>query len=240
MIIRSGLPVDYWWDAYEASNYITNRLPTKTVFGYQTPYEGVYQETPDLSMLRVWGCKSYIKIPKTYLRKDWRDKCQSGYLMGYSEEGEMGWKLYIPELKDIVVGVNCTFNEVIPAYREEYFQELNKMKFEMAKDESTVDSFAHLVGEKYTDDESLLEYVTTRVALYKGLIVAYRAPVNKTGRVGFEEKSPIHIADVVRMCELSTSRLNDEESERSNDELTVRSILKTAGPEAAEASTVGK
>ena len=40
------------------------------------------------------------------------------------------------------------------------------------------------------------------------------------------------------MYEMSTSRLNDEESERS-DELTVRSILKTAGPEAAEASTVG-
>ena len=30
MMLRSGLPVDFWWDAYEASNYITNRLPTKT------------------------------------------------------------------------------------------------------------------------------------------------------------------------------------------------------------------
>ena len=59
--------------------------------------------------------------------------------MGYSVEGEMGWKLFIPELKATVVGVNCTFNDVIPAYREEYFQELTKMKFEMAKDESTVD-----------------------------------------------------------------------------------------------------
>ena len=29
MLLRSGLPVDFWWDAYEASNYITNRLPTK-------------------------------------------------------------------------------------------------------------------------------------------------------------------------------------------------------------------
>ena len=25
MMLRSGLPVDFWWDAYEASNYITNR-----------------------------------------------------------------------------------------------------------------------------------------------------------------------------------------------------------------------
>lgn len=41
MLLRSGLPVDFWWDAYDASNYITNRLPTKTANGYQTPYEGV-------------------------------------------------------------------------------------------------------------------------------------------------------------------------------------------------------
>ena len=30
MLLRSGLPVDFWWDAYQASNYITVRLPTKT------------------------------------------------------------------------------------------------------------------------------------------------------------------------------------------------------------------
>ena len=43
------------------------------------------------------------------------------------------------------------------------------MKFEMAKDESTVDSFEHFVGVRYTDDETLLEFETTRAALYKGL-----------------------------------------------------------------------
>ena len=68
---------------------VTNRLPTKTAFGYQTPFEGVYAEVPDLSLLRVWGCKTYLKIPKNYLRKDWREKCTSGYLMGYSTEGEI-------------------------------------------------------------------------------------------------------------------------------------------------------
>ena len=62
--------------------------------------------------------------------------------------------------------------------------------------------------------------------------------MNSKGKVGFEEKSPIHIADVVRMYEMSTSRLNDEEPERSA-ELEVRSILKTAGSEADEAPTVG-
>ena len=62
----------------------------ENAFGYQTPYEEVFNKAPDLFLLRVWGCKSYIKLPKAYLRKDWRDKCYVGYLMGYSVEGEMG------------------------------------------------------------------------------------------------------------------------------------------------------
>ncbi len=57
MLLRAGLPVDFWWDAYETSNYITNRLPTKTAFGYQTQFEGVYGKIPYLSVLRVWGAK---------------------------------------------------------------------------------------------------------------------------------------------------------------------------------------
>ena len=128
---------------------------------------------------------------------------------------------------------------MIPSYREEYFQELTKLRFEMAKDESTVESFEHFVGIRYHDDESLLEFVTTRIVILQGVIVAYRAPVNKDGRVGFEEKSPIHVADVVRMIELSTSRLNDGESELS-DERKVRSILKAGiGHEASLASPAG-
>ena len=58
--------------------------------------------------------------------------------------------------------------------------------------------------------------------------------------MGFEEKSSIHIADVVRMTEMSTSRLNDEESELSNDVRAVRSVLKAVGgQEAPLASPAG-
>ena len=57
----------------------------------------------------------------------------------------MGYRLFIPELRETVVGVHVTFNEVIPTYTEEYFNELNKLKFEVAHDESTVASFQHLV-----------------------------------------------------------------------------------------------
>ena len=45
--------------------------------------------------------------------------------------------------------------------------------------------------------------------MWKGLIVAYRAPVLADGKIGREEKSPIHVADVMRM-----SGLNSESFEK--------------------------
>ena len=74
-----------------------------------------------------------------------------------------------------------------------------------------MEHYQHLVGESYIDDESLLEFVTTRVTKYQGLIVAYRAPILSSGSVGVEEKSPIHVAEVVRMMGIvSSSRLRKE------------------------------
>ena len=64
---------------------------------------------------------------------------------------------------------------------------------------SKIEDFAYLIGKKYRDID-MLEYMNTRIAEYKGYIVVYRAPVlvNRTGR---EEKSPIHVADVVRLMD---------------------------------------
>ena len=142
----------------------------------------------------------------------------------------MGYKIYAPELKAVVVGVNCIFNEVIPTYAEEYFHELNKMQVEMVKTPSAVEEFEHLVGLSYIDDESGLEFETTRVLTHKGLIVGYRAPVLSNGKLGREEKSPIHIADIVRMHGLSTSSSTSE----PNSNAGIRGILKPGGSSGKE------
>ncbi len=64
MLLRSGLPVDFWWDAYQASNYITVRLPTRTAKSYMTPWECVYGEPPNLAHLRIWGVQGVSKNAK--------------------------------------------------------------------------------------------------------------------------------------------------------------------------------
>ncbi len=49
-------------------------------------------------------------------------------------------------------------------YAEEYFNELKKLSFEVVPDESTVDSFDHLVEAHYFDDDTDLEFITTKIA----------------------------------------------------------------------------
>ena len=135
------------------------------------------------------------------------------------------------------MGINVTFNEVVPSYAEKYFNELKKLSFEVAQDESTIDSFEHLVGEKYFDDDTDLEFVTTRVALHNGLIVAYRAPVLLNGRTGREEKSPIHVVKVVRMRELSI-RLGKSRSTAAVDSGGDRAVERMASSQLGASSGV--
>ena len=106
LLLRSSLPTEFWWDAYQTSNYITVRLPTKTKKGYITPFECLTGQVPDLKHLRVWGCKMYLRMPRNYQRKDWREKPFVGYLIGYSEDAEIGYKMYCPDRKEVLVG--CT------------------------------------------------------------------------------------------------------------------------------------
>jgi hypothetical protein len=121
LLMRLGLPTDFWWDAYEAAVWIHNRTPTKTARGWMTPYEFIHGEAPDISNLRIWGCKTYVRRPRDALRIDWGDTTRTGYLIGYSET-PLGYRVYIPELRTEMISVHCIFDEVIPDRVNEYFQ----------------------------------------------------------------------------------------------------------------------
>ena len=173
MLLRSSLPVAFWWFAAECAVYILNRLPTKTVLGYMSPYECVFNVAPDLKWFRIWGCKCYVLKPIAERRKDFDDKAYSGYLVGYATQNT-GYVVFIPALDKVVISVHVIFNEVIPDPTAEYFSELERLQFEVASDSRDVQDFQFLVGTNHIDDEDGLVYETTRVVVQKGFIVAYR------------------------------------------------------------------
>ena len=197
VLLRSSLPVAFWWLAVDCACYILNRIPTKTALGYMSPYEVIFGTAPDLKWFRIWGCKCYALKPAAERRKDFDDKAYSGFLVGYAQQNT-GYMIFVPVLDKIIVSVHVVFNEVIPDPTADYFSELEQLKIEVASDSKDPSDF-HLVGTHHIDDEDGLVYSTTRVVVRKGFIVAYRKLVTQGEPQPREEATPIHVADVVRM-----------------------------------------
>ena len=95
--------------------------------------------------------------------------------------------------------VHVLFDEKIPERAEEYFRELDEAAALFTlPDAMSEEDFKYLIGTYHIDDEDQLLYITKRVVRRKGVIIAYRACV--TGdKEQKEEKTPIHVQDVVRM-----------------------------------------
>ena len=116
MLSRSGLPKIWWAKAYKYAEYVLRRLPTNTAQGWMTPLEAIPTggEAPSLEWLRTWGSKAYIVRPKANRRKDWEDKAQVGYFTGVSEEGTVGWEIYLPASDTFETTVHVLFDENAP------------------------------------------------------------------------------------------------------------------------------
>jgi hypothetical protein len=114
MLVRSGLPKQYWFDAYLTAVYITVRMPTRTSKGRMSPMEcAPGGSIPFLSRFRVWGCKCYVLKPKADRRKDWEEKGQIGYFIRYSSE-KQGRKVWLPAYDKSATSVHVLFDEQPP------------------------------------------------------------------------------------------------------------------------------
>ena len=196
MLSDAGFPVPFWWDAYVYASEIIRMMPTRTYRGWMSPMECVPGgSVPDLSSLRRWGCKAYVKTPRGDRRKNFQDKSHIGYFLGLSKK-KRGYRIWLGESE--VVSIHVLFDESIPPREKEYFEELEAALVKHDPQARQVEEFNHLIGSYHTDEGFLFR--TTRVVVRKGLIVAYRALVT-AGREQLEEKTPIHIADVVKLTQ---------------------------------------
>ena len=230
MLLDAGLPKAHWWDAYDTACDVTLMMPTRTHRGWMSPLECVPGgRTPNLSRLRRWGCKCYVLIPKADRRKDWEDKAQVGYFMGYSK-GKAGYKVLLQDTD--VTSVHVLFDESIPERSAEYFRELEQATVGVDPEEKAVADFEYLVGQ-YHMDEGLL-YRTTRVIARRGLIVGFRALIT-AGQQQIEDKTTIHIADVKEMSEQFAQQLAAKSGGRDAGQSTdVPSTVSAESPPVGE------
>ena len=102
--------------------------------------------------LRTWGCKAYVLKPKAQRFKDWQDKSQVGYFVGYSDT-TIGWKIFLPQSNEIVTTVHVLFDERAPERAADYFEQLDREAAVFTAPESkSLEEFTYLVGTHHVDD----------------------------------------------------------------------------------------
>jgi Pyruvate/2-oxoacid:ferredoxin oxidoreductase delta subunit len=68
MIRAQGLDLEFWAEAMNTVVYIKNRCPTKALES-KTPQETWTSRKPNVSHLKVFGCKAFVHIPNEKISK---------------------------------------------------------------------------------------------------------------------------------------------------------------------------
>ena len=189
-LTNSGLPPHFWAMASRYTVHNHNRLPKNTANGFMSPYTFIYNEVPNLSYTRPWGCKAVCHIDKALRRNDWSQKGLVGYFMSYRDHGA-GYILYIPKLERFVESNHVFF-------MNKFIEHKNNLESDLFTPQATprlIEDYTYLVGQRHLDPDDNLLYVTTRVAKCRGYIVGYRA-LETTTQPTIELNDPIHIKDI--------------------------------------------
>jgi transposase InsO family protein len=108
MLQHSGLPKCFWSEAVATAAYLHNRAPCKSL-GWKTPYELLNGRTPDVSYLRVFGCRAWAHTPEDR-QTEWDANSQPMVFVGYEPDSK-AYRFWNPRTGSIVVSVSARFDE---------------------------------------------------------------------------------------------------------------------------------
>ena len=65
---EAHMPATFWVDAIQTAVFVANRLPTPNLHG-QSPFEKLFQKSPDYNFLKAFGCACYPNFSATSANK---------------------------------------------------------------------------------------------------------------------------------------------------------------------------
>ncbi|KAE8655864.1 hypothetical protein F3Y22_tig00117016pilonHSYRG00207 [Hibiscus syriacus] len=108
MLKSKKLPKEFWAEAIACVVYLTNRSPTRSVWG-KTSQEAWSGRKPGISHLRTFGSIAHVHVPDER-RMKLDDKSESFIFISYDANSK-GYKLYNPNNKKFVISQDVVFNE---------------------------------------------------------------------------------------------------------------------------------
>ncbi|UYV76936.1 K02A2.6-like, partial [Cordylochernes scorpioides] len=106
-----NLPTASWAELTNTAAYLRNRVTNRNN-EEKTPFELWFGKRPALQHLRAIGCETFVHVPKQRRISKLQPRATKGILVGYSLQGR-GWRIWIPEKRQVVESRNCVFKEEI-------------------------------------------------------------------------------------------------------------------------------
>ena len=116
MLSYSGLSEGFWGEAMLTACYLLNRIPGKS--NKKTPYELWHKKAPNLSFLKVWGCRAVVRLTEPK-RKTLGERGIDCIFIGYAENS-YAYRFYVLEPNEYV-SVNSVIESRDAIFDEERF-----------------------------------------------------------------------------------------------------------------------
>ena len=107
MMVAVGLPKNLWAEAVRHHVWIHNRVPSRALPEMKTPHEMGTGKKPDLSAVRPWGCKAWVKQLDAGKLKS---RAEMGHFVGIDTESK-GYRIYWPGKNKVTIERDVYFNE---------------------------------------------------------------------------------------------------------------------------------
>ncbi|GJU89708.1 zinc finger, CCHC-type containing protein [Tanacetum coccineum] len=123
MLSYLGLSEGFWGEAMLAACYLLNKVPNKR--NKTTPCELRYKKQPNLSYLRVWGCRAIVRLPDPK-RKTLGEKVIDCIFVGYAENSK-AYRFYVIEPNNFV-SINSIIESRAIIFNENCFSSILRPK----------------------------------------------------------------------------------------------------------------
>lgn len=116
LLADSGLSKEFWGEALSTATYLRNLSPSRVIDNL-TPAQAWTGRKPDVSNLRVFGCKAFAHVPAE-LRGKLDAKTHKCRMMGYARKSK-AYRLFDEEKRKIFFSRNVVFQEETPREQPE-------------------------------------------------------------------------------------------------------------------------
>ena len=110
LFAHSKLHHHFWVYCMDHAVYLHNRMPSKALPNHITPFEARYNRKPNVSKLRVWGCKCYYLLPKRDVQGKLGPRAVPALHLGRGFH-DQGYMVYVPSLNRLTTAEHLKFIE---------------------------------------------------------------------------------------------------------------------------------